>query len=34
MTRVQLDKTDATLKITGEQLENAKRALEEVSIKK
>jgi hypothetical protein len=34
MTRVQLDKVEATNKVMGEQLDNAKRALEEISVKK
>ena len=33
-TRVALDKAETTCKVVGEQLENAKRALEEVSVKK
>jgi hypothetical protein len=34
LTRVQLDKVEATCKVTGEQLDNARHALEEVSVKK
>ena len=35
MTRVvQLDKVEATNKVIAEQLDNAKRALEEISVKK
>jgi chromosome segregation ATPase len=33
-TRVTLDKAETTCKVIGEQLDNAKRALEEVSVKK
>lgn len=33
-TRVALDKAETTCKVIGEQLDNAKRALEEVSVKK
>jgi hypothetical protein len=34
MTRVALEKSEAISKVTAEQLDNAKRTLEEVSLKK